>query len=132
MSENAQNSARPAVFLATIDRESVRQLVNGDSEYLSAALEDGKNIHQVTLDRQDQVHAYMASLCDADLQAFTKLYEEEMGASTRSILDKTASINANTNAQLMQNATQASQVATWISIAMFFIVLISVISIFKR
>lgn len=132
MIDNEQNSAQPPVFLATIDRESVRRLVSEDSEYLKSAMADGRNIHQVTLDRQDQIQEYMASLCDADLQTFIKLYEEEMSASTKAILDKTAAINANTSAQLMQNATHASQVATWISIAMFFVVLISVISIFKR
>jgi hypothetical protein len=89
------------------------------------------NVHQVALDRQDQIHAYMATLDEADLEKFSALYGEEMRASTQSSLDDAARLNANTAAQQIQNITQVTQLGTWISIVVFFIILITIISINK-
>ena len=132
MTSETLSNIRPEVFLEIIDRESVRNLVSGDSAYLKQAMAEGKNIHQVTLDRQDQVNNFMMKLCEADLELFTKLYVEEMGASTKIALDEVAAINQNTSEQLMKNAVQQSQASTIISIVIFFVFLISAISIFKR
>ncbi len=132
MTIDMHSEIRPPIHLAIIDRENVRRMVEEDSEYLKWAAAYKKNIHQVGLDRQDQVNAYMAGLSSTDLDKFIKLYEEEMRASTQAVLDNIAAINAGASAKLMQNATQASQVATWISLIMFFVVLISAISIFKN
>lgn len=132
MNNKTPNNIRPEVFLAVIDRQNVRNLISSDSEYLKLAIAEGKNIHQVTLDRQDQVNNFMASLGEADLELFTKFYLEEMGASTQMALDEAAAINKNTSEQLMKNAVQQSQVSTIISIVIFFIVLIVAIGIFKR
>ena len=55
-----------------------------------------------------------------------------MGASTKIALDEVAAINQNTSEQLMKNAVQQSQASTIISIVIFFVFLISAISIFKR
>ncbi len=132
MTSETLSNIRPEVFLEIIDRESVRNLVSGDSAYLKQAMAEGKKIHQVTLDRQDQVNNFMMKLCEADLELFTKLYVEEMGASTKIALDEVAAINQNTSEQLMKNAVQQSQASTIISIVIFFVFLISAISIFKR
>ena len=132
MTSETLSNIRPEVFLEIIDRESVRNLVSGDSAYLKQAMAEGKNIHQVTLDRQDQMNNFMMKLCEADLELFTKLYVEEMGASTKIALDEVAAINQNTSEQLMKNAVQQSQASTIISIVIFFVFLISAISIFKR
>ena len=132
MTNETLSNMRPEVFLAIIDRESVRNLVSGDSEYLKLAMAEGKNIHQVTLDRQDQMNNFMMKLCEADLELFTTLYVEEMGASTKMALDEVAAINKNTTEQLMKNAVQQSQASTIISIVIFFVFLISAIAIFKR
>ena len=67
MTSETLSNIRPEVFLEIIDRESVRNLVSGDSAYLKQAMAEGKNIHQVTLDRQDQVNNFMMKLCEADL-----------------------------------------------------------------
>lgn len=122
---------RPAIQLEAIDRPSVRKLVEEDNAYLRATASDGQNIHQISLDRNDQVQTYMQTLSESDLALFIKLYEEEMNAMTQAMLQETAEINAKTAQQHIQNAQSASNIATWISLIVFFIVLISFIKMMK-
>ena len=122
----------PDIALEIIDRTSVRALVELESKHLyDVAVAEG-NVHQASLDRQDQVQAYTASLNEADRQKFTTMYEQEVSASTQTARDAIAAIHAKASAQAVQNLTNASQVGRWVSIVLFFIVLITSISIFKH
>jgi hypothetical protein len=122
---------RPGIHLNVIDRSTVRKLVEGDNAYLRRAASEGRNVHQVSLDRSDQVQAYMAGLSETDLALFIKLYEEEMHAVTQAMLQETAEINAQTAQRNINNAQSASNISTWISLIVFFIVLISFIKMMK-
>lgn len=122
---------RPAIQLETIDRTSVRALVAEDKEYLLRAIAAGENAHHVSLDRQDQIDAFAASLNEDDKAEFYRLYLEELNASTQASLDATAAMNAQTAEIHIQNAQAASNVATWISLIGFFGFLFFMIKMFK-
>jgi hypothetical protein len=123
-------AVRAPVSLDHISRESVRALVASDSTYVLQAHAAGRNVHQVSLDRQDQINAYMATLSEDDLQRFLTLYLEEMNASTRAALDTTAALNASTAEKQMQTAMQASQFGVCIALIVFFVFLISAIKMY--
>jgi 3-dehydroquinate synthase class II len=122
---------RPAIILPIIDRKSVRQLVIGDAQYVKKAAEDGKNIHQVTLDRQDQVNEFMAGLSETDLENFLKLYLEEMGASTQAILDETKILEQSANIKLIEEVSKQGEYTAAISIVIIFAAVLGAMVIFK-
>jgi len=115
---------RPPVHLETIDRPSVRQFVAAHSQYLLDAIAAGRNPHEITLDRQDQVNAFAATLSASEAERFYNLYTEELNASTQASLDKTAHLNA-------QVVAKTGQVTTWLSLIVFFVFLVSLIRIFR-
>jgi hypothetical protein len=119
------------VYFPVIDRAAVRAFVASENEFQQQALQDGKNIHQVALDRQDDLHAYMATLSPEDLEKFSCLYQQEMAAATQAILDRTAAVSMQNANRHVEAAVGASQVATWASIISFFVFLIILISLFK-
>lgn len=123
---------RPLISLGEINREHIRALVAEECRVLRDVSAAGLNVHQHQLDRQDVVDAYVATLSTEDAIVFWQLYAEEMRAASAAMMDDAAAINAQTSVQLAQNAAQASQVGTWISIIAFFTVLITMISIFKK
>jgi translation initiation factor IF-1 len=71
---------RPRIALAAITRESVRELVETETEHLRKAVTAGRNRYQVRLDQHDQIVAYMATLNPLDLERFSTLYEQEAAA----------------------------------------------------
>jgi len=71
---------RPRIALSVITRESVRALVETESEHLRKAVTNGRNRYQVRLDQHDQIVAYMATLNPPDLERFSTLYEQEAAA----------------------------------------------------
>lgn len=119
------------LHLSQIDRPTVRRLVE---EYTRAAQDAGargENIHQWSLDQQDKVTQYASTLSEPDATLFWTLYGEEMLASANTMNDKTAALNAQTAQIHIQTAQDASNVATWISIAAFFGFVIFMINMFK-
>lgn len=120
-------TARPPVTMPEITRERVRQFVESDSAYLRDAGDSGRNIRQLSLERQDQLNAFMATLSSSDLEHFAKLYTQEMQALTQTILGDAAKANVKATAVNVETAKRISQVGTWISLTVFFIVIISVI-----
>jgi len=120
------------LHLNQIDRPAVRRLVE---EYTSAAQEAGtrgENIHQWGLDQQDKVTQYAATLSEPDANLFWTLYGEEMQAAANAINDQTAALNAQVTQVHLQKAQDASNIATWISIAAFFAFVIFMINMFKN
>lgn len=71
---------RPRIALSTITRESVRALVETESEHLRKAVANGRNRYQVRLDQHDQIVAFMATLNPPDLERFSTFYEQETAA----------------------------------------------------
>jgi len=71
---------RPRIALSAITRESVRALVETESEHLRKAVTNGRNRYQVRLDQHDQIVAYMATLNPLDLERFSTFYEQEAAA----------------------------------------------------
>uniref|UniRef100_UPI003D03A6C4 hypothetical protein n=1 Tax=Alcaligenes faecalis TaxID=511 RepID=UPI003D03A6C4 len=52
------------------------------SDALSEGLAQDRNIHQLSLDLQDEVQAYLLSLPEEDRETFEALYIEELNAQT--------------------------------------------------
>jgi hypothetical protein len=107
---------RTPVALPSIDRSSVRALVEEDSAHMRLAHRAGVNAHQVALDRTDQINAFAASLSEPDRAVFLKLYQEEMGASSRSMMDQAKKLNAQTAAKSIKQITRAAQVSRALTI----------------
>lgn len=126
-----QLDVRQPVRLARIDRQAVRHLVEQFTLAAQAAGERGENIHQWSLDQQDRVTEFAATLPEPDAALFWTLYAEEMDASSKAMLDKAHELNMQTAQVHMDAARSAGNFATWISIVAFFAVLIGMIKIFK-
>lgn len=127
-----QVEASQPLHLSQIDRPTVRRLVE---EYTLAAQEAGargENIHQWSLDQQDKVTQYASTLGESDANLFWTLYGEEMLASTNTMNDKAAALNAQATQAHLQTAQDASNVARWISIIAFFAFVIFMINILKN
>jgi hypothetical protein len=119
------------IHLSTIDRESVRALVASELGYQKQAMAEGQNVHQVVLDRQDVMHAYMATLDEATLEKFMTFYEQEMTASTQTLLDEAAALNAATANRQIQTATDSANVGVWISLIAFFAFIFFIIQLLR-
>lgn len=120
-----------AVHLSHIDRQSVRSLVESEGKYLAAIALAGGNVHQVALDRQDEIAKFATALPAEDTIRFYDLYNEEVAAAARASSDRALAQSTAETAKLVQRAQDSSNFATWISIAVFFIILITAIRMFK-
>lgn len=80
MQADRRTVERPRIALSTITRESVRELVETESEHLRKAVANGRNRYQVRLDQHDQIVAFMATLNPPDLERFSTFYEQEAAA----------------------------------------------------
>lgn len=114
-----------------IDRAFVRNLAVKNFEALQAAAIAGKNTHQLALDQSDEIEAFIKTLPPKDISKFSALYEQELNAATQASIDKTMAINAQATNQLLENATKTNNVSIWISLIVFFIVLVSFIRMMK-
>lgn len=120
-----------AIHLDTIDRSSVRALVASEGEYLAAVAATGGNVHQVALDRQDEISKFATGLPAEDIGNFYALYNEEIAAAARASSDRVLANSAAETAKLVQRAQDAGNFSTWVSIAAFFIILITAIQMFR-
>ncbi|MCO8166813.1 hypothetical protein NJC40_03350 [Pseudomonas sp. 21LCFQ02] len=73
----------PAQAGSKIDRAAIREYVRRDGEALLAAAKKGLNVHQLALDQKDIVDGHVVSLPPEQLDAFNRIYLEEMEASTK-------------------------------------------------
>ena len=80
MQADRRTVERPRIALSTVTRESVRALVEAESEHLRKAVANGRNRYQVRLDQHDQIVAFMATLNPPDLERFSTFYEQEAAA----------------------------------------------------
>ncbi len=80
MQADRRTVERPRIALSAITRESVRALVETESEHLRKAVANGRNRYQVRLDQHDQIVAFMATLNPPDLERFSTFYEQEAAA----------------------------------------------------
>jgi hypothetical protein len=126
MPSSADGNIAPAV-----DRAFVRNLAVKNFEALQAAAIAGKNTHQLALDQSDEIEDFIKALPSEDKSKFSTLYEQELNAATQASIDKTMAINSQTANQLLDNATKTNNVSIWISIIVFFIVLIGLIKMIK-
>ncbi|MYM81122.1 hypothetical protein GTP44_04005 [Duganella sp. FT50W] len=129
--ESLTATAPGPIRLEVIDRASVRALVESEGQYLAAVAKAGENVHQVALDRQDEIAKFAAALPAEDIGNFYALYNEEVAAAARASSDRILSQNAAETAKLMQRAQDSSNLSTWVSIMVFFIILITAIGMFK-
>ena len=118
-------------IVQAVDRAFVRSLAVKNFEALQAAAIAGQNTHQLALDQSDEIAAYVKTLPNEDLSKFSALYEQELNAATQASIDKTMAINSQTVNQLLENATKTNNVSIWISLIVFFIVLISFVRMMK-
>lgn len=126
---NAANTT--PIHLPAIDRQSVRALVASDAAELLGVATIGGNVHQGALDQQDRIQQFAAGLNESDALKFNELYQQELIASASAAKDKLADKHAQANAQLLQSAQNASNVSIWISIIVFFIILIGAIRMLR-
>lgn len=119
------------VVLGNIDRASVRQFVAEYTAQLEAASMRGENVHQIALDRQDAVEKMTAEWNEVDQALFSKLYTEELNAYSNAAFDKANQINAQTAQVHVKAAQNASNVATWVSLTVFFVFLIFMIKVVR-
>lgn len=119
------------IHLDVIDRQSVRALVKQEATLLSRIATGGGNVHQAALDRQDEIEKFKVSLAAEEAAKFSLLYMEELQADASATADRAAAVRSEMNVQQMQAAQSANNVAIWISIVVFFIILITTIKIFR-
>jgi hypothetical protein len=119
------------IKLETIDRPSVRALTEGYHQRLGAAAVAGRNIHQMSLAWQNALNSYMATLSPEDVLLFSRLYKEETSSLLQAPSANTTEMHSQTAAQRMQARINTSQVVTWISLIVFFIILITMTRIPK-
>lgn len=119
------------ITIEQIDRKSIRTLVVASSAEMQEIAVRGENIFQYSLDLRDQVDAFARTLSEEQKETFYTIYAEELEASTNASNVKTAAIYEQTAQVHLQNAQNASNVATWMSLIIFFIFVIGAISIFK-
>lgn len=117
-----------------VTRPNVRQIAAEHHTILGIVAASGGNIHQVALDQQDRLLAFMSTLSEPDAAVFSKLYTEELDALTAGQQAETARINAQVIAEqsvAIKTAQQSSQVGIWISLIVFFAFLIFMIKLMK-
>lgn len=119
------------VTLESIDRQSIRELVRQDSEHMVDVARRGGNVYQTSLDRQDEISNFVTKLSVEDQQKFYTIYSEELQASTNTKTDQITAIHAKTHDDLLKNINSSSHVSTWISLIVFFIILSSVITMYR-
>lgn len=119
------------ITLDSIDRQSIRELVRQDAERMVEVARAGGNVYQTSLDRQDEISNFVAKLNDADQQKFYTIYAEELRASTNTQTDQLTAIHAKSHDDLVKNINSSSQVSTWISLIVLFIILSSVITMYR-
>ncbi|MBD8531526.1 MULTISPECIES: hypothetical protein [unclassified Massilia] len=114
-----------------IDRQAVRAFVGEYTEQLQAASARGDNVHQLALDQQDAVDAMTANWGEEDRLLFSRLYIEELNAYADTATDQANAMNAQATRINVQAAQDASNVATWISLIVFFGFVFFMIKLFK-
>lgn len=81
------------------NRGSIRELARRYHEAAVATAKKGGNHYQLTLDQQDRVNAFAATLSEDDAVAFLTMYAEEVDALTKSLTDEAVALEAE-NARL--------------------------------
>ena len=112
------------IHLNVIDRHSVRALVAREGELMAKIATTGGNVHQYALDRQDEIQKFAATLSEKDSPMFWEIYTQEIMATSQTANNMLA-------AAQLKDVKAASNVATWISIIVFFVALIAIIKLFK-
>lgn len=76
------------VVLESLDRRSIRKLVEKQSAELRSISEVGGNFHQRHLDQQDQIDEYIATLNQEERLKFLTIYAQETEAQNKATADK--------------------------------------------
>lgn len=88
-----------------LDRRIVRALVEKHSDERRQVLAAGGNVYQKTLDQQDRIDEFAASMTTDEAVAFYSMIEQETTALTLRLKDLTAKINLET--EIKNRQTQA-------------------------
>ena len=115
-------------FPEKIDRKSVRSLVEAYTTAMQMALENGENIHQMSLDQKDRIDQFAATLSEEDQVRFFTLYAEEMEAHAAATNDRANALNAQTVERNIRNAENANNMGTLIG---YVLAIIAVIWVFQ-
>lgn len=70
-----------------IDRNTIRKLAEKNSDELQDVSNLGGNIYQKSLEQQDKVNEYVATLNDTDAVKFMTMYSEELSACSNKKID---------------------------------------------
>lgn len=89
MSNKLKTIDLPAIHLPSIDRKSIRRLIDDNSEYLGKELECGRDIDKASSDWVDQIFMFSMTLSEVDRALFMDIYLEESRLSTESLKDAT-------------------------------------------
>lgn len=81
------------------DRMAIRALAEKNSAELKAIASAGGNVYQRSLEHQDEVNEYAATLTPEDAVAFLNMYTEELNACTQKTLDDTNVVLAKAQAE---------------------------------
>lgn len=88
-----------------LDRMAVRVLAEKNSAELRVIANAGGNPYQKSLEHQDKINEFIATLMPEDAIAFLDMYTEELYACTQKTLDDTNVILA--NAQAVNHTAEA-------------------------
>lgn len=72
-----------------LDRMAIRALAEKNSGELKAIASAGGNVYQKSLEHQDKINDYAATLTPEDAVAFMDMFSEELNACTQKTLDDT-------------------------------------------
>lgn len=128
---SADDTNTEGVTLGSIDRQSIRELVRQDAEHMVEVARAGGNVYQTSLDRQDEISNFVSKLTDADQQKFYTIYAEELQASTNTQADQLTAIHNKSHDDLVKSINSSSQVSTWVSLIILFVILSSTITMCK-
>lgn len=103
------------------DRMAIRVLAENNSAELRAVAEAGGNPYQKSLEHQDKINEFVATLSEDEAISFLNMYTDELNAITQKLLDDTEVINAKNEAK---NHTAEAVGGTVVLIFLFFIIYI--------
>lgn len=106
-----------------LDRMAVRTLAEKNSAELVAIANAGGNTYQKSLEHQDKVDEFAATLTPEDAVAFMNMYAEELNACTQKMLDDTT-VNL-AKAQAANHTTEAAAGGfIWLFVLLFILFMV--------
>jgi DNA-binding GntR family transcriptional regulator len=103
---------------STRDRAAVREIVARNSAELARAAREGRNVHQLSLDQQDELNRFASTLSPEAAESFHRMCAEEMLAEVNTVNDR-----------LVKAEQENARVAEWSTAAVVFVIGLIVLAI---